>query len=167
MQGLLKYRVCSIYFIMSLFLDTIEVPFIFVHKGVVFWNVQKKQKCGILTSEIIFDSTNKKESPFFITRTPEKIWPHIMKLYGASCAVVIQSSSPKSKCALTLSTLDSSLKAWTLLSAVAIWWITAMDRTASILESRKGRDKLSQNITSCSFYRVEGHLNPGLFNPKL
>ena len=59
MQGLLKYRVCSIYFIMSLFLDTIEVPFIFVHKGVVFWNVQKKQKCGILTSEIIFDSTNK------------------------------------------------------------------------------------------------------------
>jgi hypothetical protein len=55
---------------------------------------------------------------------------------------------------LTLRTLDSSLKACTLLSAVAIWWITAIDRTASILESRKGRAKLSQNITSCSFSRA-------------
>ena len=55
---------------------------------------------------------------------------------------------------LTLSTLDNSLKAWTLLSAVAIWWITAIERTASILESRNGKAKLSQNMTSCSFSRA-------------
>ncbi len=44
----------------------------------------------------------------------------------------------------TLRALAISLRALTLRSTVAMWWMTATDRTASRLSSRKGRHRLSQ-----------------------
>ena len=48
----------------------------------------------------------------------------------------------------TLSILASSLRARTRLSVVAMWWITAMERTASKLSSLYGSAMLSQ-ISTC------------------
>ena len=44
----------------------------------------------------------------------------------------------------TLSTLESSRSALTRRSAVAMWWMTAIDSAASTLSSRNGSDRLSQ-----------------------
>ena len=51
----------------------------------------------------------------------------------------------------TRRTLASSLSALTLRSTVAMWCITATDKTASRLSSRKGRARLSQCKSSLSF----------------
>lgn len=67
-----------------------------------------------------------------------------------------------------LSTLANSLRAQILLSVVARWWTTAIDKTASRLSSLNGKHKLSNIIISLSFSLANSHslfdLSPPMLN---